>query len=76
MEIVQLENDRGEILEVELTPECGHLLGVIHVDGVPYHVERVQASLLSKKYCVDVDPDYHPQSDENDSCILLAPYSL
>jgi hypothetical protein len=73
--IIHLSNSRGEGLEVELTPEGGCLLGLVYVDGVPYHVERVFAELLNGKYCVDADPDYRPRAGLGGYCILFAPYS-
>lgn len=74
-ETVVIENERGEKLSVELTPEGDTFLGLVRIDGVPYHVERVSAEKLSSQYCVDRDPDYFPKHDSNGECVLFAPYA-
>jgi Mg/Co/Ni transporter MgtE len=73
--VVRLCNESGDVLEVELTPEGNRLLGLLRVDGVPYHVEELSAERLMSMYCVDTDPDYQPRRDANGHCIILAPYS-
>ena len=72
---VVIENDEGLRLSVELTPEGNTFLGVVRINGVPYHVERVSAKKLRTQYCVDRDPDYFPKHDLNGECVLFAPYA-
>lgn len=74
--VVRFCNECGDVLEVELTPEGERLLGLLRVEGVPYHVEELSAERLICEYCVDVDPDYQPRFDANGNCIMLVPYSL
>jgi len=73
---VVIQNDCGEQLSVELTLEGDQFLGVVNLDGVAYHVERVSMETLTTRYCVDADPDYIPQHDSRGECVLFAPYSL
>jgi hypothetical protein len=75
MRTVVIENGSGEKLLVELTPEGDTFLGMVRIDGVPHHVERVSAVKLRTEYCVDRDPDYFPKYDLNESCVLFAPYA-
>jgi len=72
---VVIENGCGDRLSVELTPEGDTFLGLVRIDGVPYHVEKVSAETLTTKYCVDVDLDYFPQHDPNGECVLFAPHA-
>lgn len=72
---VVIKNGRGERLWVELTPEGDTFLGLVRIDGVPYHVEKVSAEKLRTQYCVDRDSDYFPQCDSNGECVLLVPYA-
>lgn len=72
---VVIENGCGEKLLVELTPEGDTFLGLVRIDGVLYHVEKVSAEKLRTQYCVDRDPDYVPKHDPNGECVLFAPYA-
>ena len=73
---VVIQNDCGEQLSVELAPEGDQFLGVVKIDGISYHVERVSSEALQTRYCVDADPDYVPQHDPHGECVIFAPYSL
>jgi len=75
MQTVVIENGCGDKLSVELTPEGDTFLGLVRIDGVSYHVEKVSAEKLRTQYCVDRDTDYFPKHDSNGECVLFAPYA-
>lgn len=70
---IKLQN--GLSLEVPLE-KCGaREIGTIFFDDVPYHIERMSQNLLCKEYKIDADPDYVPQTDNANRCVLVAPFS-
>jgi hypothetical protein len=71
---ITLENEDGESLAVNLSPEGDREVGKLMIDGVPYHVERIKAAVLKSDYRVDRDVGYIPQQDKNGLCIIIAPY--
>ena len=70
-----IQNEDGQEVHVPLSPEADRDVGKLLIDGVPYHVERVNASTLQRLYRVDVDKDYAPQHDRSGKCVIIAPYS-
>ena len=71
---ITIENEGGESLTVDLSPEGDREGGKLMIDGVPYHVERIKAGVLKSDYRVDRDVGYIPQQDKNGRCIIIAPY--
>jgi len=71
---ITIENEGGESLTVDLSPECDREVGKLMIDGIPYHVERIKEALLKSDYRVDRDVGYNPQHDKNGLCIIIAPY--
>ena len=75
MEAIEIQNGAGERLEIETEFEDGREVATIHIDEVPYHIERISAKMLMSDYCVDTDPDYLPNTDLNGKCVIVAPFS-
>ena len=70
---IVIQGDNGEI-SVYLEREDGVERGMITVDGVFYHIERMPQSQFTAKYRVDSDPSYSPKTDKNGLCVLIAPF--
>ena len=63
------------MLQVPLE-KCGDReAGTIFIDNIPYHIERISKTLLCKEYKIDADPDYVPQTDNANRCVVVAPFS-
>ena len=68
---VVLQNEKGETFRVIMRDEGGEALGVIYIDGVPYHEE---VGCGGMKFIVDRDPAYRPRLGPSGQCLLIAPY--
>ncbi len=73
--IVTIRSEAGTSIDVSLFFEGGREAAVLLIDGVRYHFERISRKQLLSEYRVDTDPDYRPQSDAEDYCYILAPFS-
>ena len=72
---VSIKIQNGLTLEVPLE-KCGDReAGTVFIDDVPYHIERMSKKLLCKEYKIDADPDYVPQTDNANRCVLVSPFS-
>jgi len=72
---VRITTEFGESIAVQLSSEGDRELGKVIIDGVPYHIERIQAASLKREYRVDRDKDYMPQHNQHGMCVIVAPYS-
>jgi hypothetical protein len=72
---IRIKAQSGLMLQVPVE-KCGDReAGTIFIDGIPYHIERMSNKLLRKKYKVDADSDYVPQTDDANRCVVVAPFS-
>ena len=72
---IRIKTQSGLMLQVPLE-KCGDReAGTIFIDDIPYHIERMPKNLLCKEYKVDADPDYVPQADNSNRCVVVAPFS-
>jgi hypothetical protein len=71
---VQLGNGMNDFIEIPLDVEDGREVGMVLIDGVFYHFERIKKETLLSEYRVDNDPDYDPQTDAEGYCYILAPF--
>lgn len=72
---LMIETEFGDTIAVPLTAEGDRESGKLIIDGVPYHIERIEHASLRHNYLVDRDRDYDPQHDKNGMCVVIAPYS-
>ena len=73
---IKIKTQNGLTLQVPLK-KCGDReAGTIFIDDIPYHIERMPKNLLCKEYKVDADPDYVPQTDNSNRCVVVAPFSI
>lgn len=73
---LKITTQDGSTLRVPLD-NCGDRdVATIFIDQVPYHIERVSKGVLCKEYKVDGDPDYVPQADKANCCVVVAPFGL
>jgi hypothetical protein len=73
---IKIKTQSGLMLHVPLE-KCGDReAGTIFIDDIPYHIERMPKNLLCKEYKVDADPDYLPQTDNSNRCVVVAPFSI
>lgn len=75
LRIVEIGNGLGEKIEVELEFEGDREGGSLFIDGISYHFERLEKERLLRDYKIDDDPDYHPKTDADGCCYLIAPFS-
>lgn len=68
-------NSLGDSITVELQTDGRRQVGIVMVDGVRYHLERMRATELLSKYKADLDPEYRPQTDRQGCCVVLVPFS-
>lgn len=68
-------NTNGQQMDIPLSTEGAREVGILLIDGVRYHVERIKAGTLQRQYRVDADEDYVPQRDRRGRCVIVAPYS-
>jgi hypothetical protein len=71
---VSIQSKSGSTLIVPLEQFEDREVGVVLIDGVPYHIERVSKDLLRKAYKVDFDRDYIPKTDSTNRCVIIAPF--
>ena len=72
---VTIQNTHGQRIEVPLSREGTREVGMLLIDGISYHLERINAATLQQQYRVDTDMDYTPQRDRRGRCVLVAPFS-
>ena len=70
-----IQNTAGQQIDIPLLREGTREVGVLLIDGVRYHVERMKEKTLQRQYRVDADRDYTPQCDGRGRCVIVAPYS-
>ncbi len=73
--IVEIVSETGDSVNIPLTIEGEREAAIIMIDGVRYHLERIKKEQPVSEYRVDDDPDYQPQTDSEDFCYILAPFS-
>lgn len=71
----RLQNENGDRISVQLLSDGEVERGVLLIDGVPYHIERMSSRRLVSRYLLDDDPDYCPKTDSKGCCILAIPFS-
>ncbi len=71
---IQLGNCLNDFIEIPLTLEDDREVGMVSIDGVFYHFERIKKETLLSEYRVDNDPDYDPKTDAEGYCYILAPF--
>jgi len=72
---LRLENEEGQCIELHVKKEEGVQRCTILIDGVKYHFERMPKAQMLRNYRIDSDPDYHPDSDSERCCCIIAPFS-
>jgi hypothetical protein len=72
--IATITDGDGQQIALQLIPDSPREWSSLFIDGVPYHIERLPVEELVTDYRVDTDPDYHPQSDYQGFCYILAPF--
>ena len=72
---IRIKTQNGLMLKVPLEKYGDREAGTIFIDDIPYHIERIPKKLLCKEYKVDSDPDYVPQMDNSNRCVVVAPFS-
>jgi hypothetical protein len=72
---IRIENEQGESIEVVLVRDGDRPIGTIMIQGVRYHIERLPREEMMALYVVDTDPDYHPKTDAEGYCYIVAPFS-
>jgi len=70
-----IKTESGQAIAVPLSAEGLRESGKLIIDGVPYHIERIEATALKRDYRVDRDEDYTPQHDKYGMSVIVAPYS-
>jgi hypothetical protein len=70
-----IRNLNGEQIDVPLEASGGREAGTVFIDGVPYHIERMAARALQRRYRVDADKEFEPKSDRRGRCVIVAPFS-
>lgn len=72
---ITVSNECGDTLSVRLFLEGDREAGLVVIDGIPYHIERMRRETMMSRYRVDEDPDYGPRSDTQGFCVIIAPYA-
>jgi hypothetical protein len=67
-------SSNGKSIKVPLSFDGERESTSVEIDGVSYHFERIHYSLLLSEYRIDNDPDYHPHTDKDGFCYLIAPF--
>lgn len=72
-----ISNGGIERLSVNLEDDgCDRMATMLYINGRAYHFERIPKEEFLRGYCVDRDPDYNPETDEEGYCYMIAPVSV
>ena len=72
---LSISNVLGDSLVVPLSPDGDREAGLLVIDGILYHIERLAPECLVSEYRVDGDPEYRPHTDDSGRCVMIAPFS-
>lgn len=72
---ITIQNIHGDRFDVPLLHDGTREVGMVLIDGISYHLERIKATTLQQQYRVDTDKDYKPQRDRRGRCVIIAPFS-
>jgi hypothetical protein len=71
---IRIRTQSGLTLQVPVENCDDREAATIFIDNVPYHIERMPKALLCKEYKIDTEPDYDPQTDNANRCVMVAPF--